>query len=265
MDARRGLAVVLLLTGCASAPEAVAPAPKASPQERAPAAEAAPQKALPVTPSQEVPPSRDDSVVVVDPGEEEAPVGLVEASRAEKERRAKAAPSKIVINDKNLPQYAKKGQITVADPKEKEKKAKQAAAAQAAAAGPVRDEPYWRSRGREIRVRWSEAAEEIKELEKSAAGLRQRFYAEDDPYARDSQIKPEWDRSLDRLRKAREEAETAKKELAAFLDEGRVAGALPGWLREGIEFEPEEEKPKEEFPPHESIEPPILGDDGGGR
>jgi hypothetical protein len=265
MDARRGIAALLLLAGCVSAPEPVAPAPKAVPQEEAaaPAPEAAPQKALPATPSQEISPARDDSVIVVDPGEE-APVGLVEASRAEKERRAKAAPSKIVINDKNLPQYAKKGQLTVADPKEKEKKAQQTAAA-AAAADLMRDESYWRNRGLEIRMRWREAAEEIKELEQRAAGLRQQFYAQDDPYVRDGQIKPEWDRSLDRLQQAQEEAETAKKELAAFLKEGRVAGALPGWLREGIEHEPEEEKPKEEFPPHEAIEPPILDYDGGGR
>jgi len=36
-----------------------------------------------------------------------------------------------------------------------------------------------------------------------SAGWRRRFYAENDPYARDSQIKPEWDRVLDRLGKAR--------------------------------------------------------------
>ena len=29
------------------------------------------------------------------------------------------------------------------------------------------------------------------------------------------------------------------EEVAAFLEEGRRAGALPGWLREGIELEPE--------------------------
>jgi hypothetical protein len=50
----------------------------------------------------------------------------------------------------------------------------------------------------------------------------------------------------------------AQKELADFLEEGRVAGALPGWLREGLDEEPEPPKKKEEKPPAEAIDTPIL-------
>ena len=35
------------------------------------------------------------------------------------------------------------------------------------------------------------------------------------------------------------EVEARQEELAQFLEEGREAGALPGWLREGIDLEPE--------------------------
>lgn len=202
------------------------------------------------------------NVVVVDAGEEEGgPQTLVEAARAERERRATSAPPSVVINDKNLQAYAKKGQITVVDPsKAKGKEASPAApAAPAAAPGePVRDEQYWRNRGLEIRQRWRQADDDTKELEQKAASLRQKFYAEDDPYVRNNRIKPEWDRTLDQLRQARVEIETSKQELTEFMEEGRVAGVYPGWLNEGFDLEPEEEEPREETPPAESIEPPVM-------
>ncbi|HSF38857.1 MAG TPA: hypothetical protein VLT87_03630 [Thermoanaerobaculia bacterium] len=201
--------------------------------------------------------------MVVDAGDEEdGPQTLVEAARAERERRAGSTPTSVVINDKNLQEYARKGQLTVVDPS-KVKKGKETAVAAPAAppalpGEPVRDEPYWRNRGLEIRQRWRQAADDSKELEEKAASLRQRFYAEDDPYVRNNRIKPEWDRTLDQLRQARVEIETSKQELTEFLEEGRVAGVYPGWLREGFDLEPEEEEPREETRPAESIEPPIM-------
>ena len=42
----------------------------------------------------------------------------------------------------------------------------------------------------------------------------------------------------------RNEVIATRKELDDFLEEGRRAGALPGWLREGGELEPVPEKPK---------------------
>ena len=115
-----------------------------------------------------------------------------------------------------------------------------------------------RSRCTSTRTRWKKAAEEVKELEQSAAGWRRRFYAENDPYARDSQVKPEWDRVLDRLGKARADVDAAKKELGDFQEEGRRAGALPGWLREGSELEPAPEKKSKEPGTLEPKEPSIY-------
>jgi hypothetical protein len=269
-----------LAAGCAGSPEPVTrtsksepPAPASSPAPQSPAAQEASKR----VPPQEIPvegskgPKKDDpNVVVVDPGEGEGgPVTLAEAARAERERRAKAGPPVAVITNKNLPEYARKGQITVSDSKEK-KGAEAGAAAQPETAEAVRDEQYWRNRALDIRRRWREVADEVQELEKSAASLRQRFYGEDDPYVRDAQIKPEWDRVLDRLRQARVEVETTRRELGEFLEEGRVAGVMDGWLREGIDLEPEEEeKPAKAAPPAQSIEPPVTdeppGDDKGGK
>ncbi|MDP9119970.1 MAG: hypothetical protein M3O15_01140 [Acidobacteriota bacterium] len=195
-------------------------------------------------------------MTVVDAGssDEAAGPGLVEAARAEKARRSTAPHSKMVINNKNLHHYAK-GQVTVAAPK---KKPSPGVVAVAGAADPKHDETYWRQRGLEIRLRWRKATEQVRELEQSAADLRRRFYSQDDPYVRDGQIKPEWDRTLDRLREAQVEVDLAQRELTTFMEEGRREGAFPGWLREGAEQEP---KPTgKPVGAAQAIEPPVKSD-----
>jgi hypothetical protein len=168
---------------------------------------------------------------------------LVEAAKAERERRAHATEPVAVITDKTLP-HLPKGQLTFAEPSKK----KAGAVTAGGESTDLHGEQYWRGRALEIRTRWKKTADEVKELEQSAAGWRRRFYAENDPYARDSQIKPEWDRVLDRLGKARSEVESVQKELTDFLEEGRRAGALPGWLREGAELEPAVDEKKDKGP-----------------
>jgi hypothetical protein len=205
---------------------------------------------------------------VVDPGVEDgnSPKTLVEAARAERERRAQVGtPAAIVITDKNIHQYAAKGQITVATPKEKKKGAVAPPVAADSTEQPLHDEKYWRSHVLDIRLRWRAAADEIKKLEQQSTELRQRFYSENDPFVRDNRVKPEWDRVTDRLQKARIEAESSSQELAAFLEEGRRANALPGWLREGEDQEPPPVpvKKKNMLPPPQAIDPPVLNDNGG--
>lgn len=256
---------VLLALGCRGAtPQPVTRADQ--PKEEATKAPAAtPPASSPQAPEPSVPaaaPARqgDAAPVVVDAGAESAatPQTLFEASREEKERRAKAGKPIAVITDKTLPKYASKGQITVADPK----KAKTTAKAPAAPAPAVKDEQYWRGRARELREHWKDAAEEVKDLEQKSTALRQKFYSETDTFLRDTQIKPDWDRVLDRLRQARLDVEAAKQDLAQLLEEGRVAGALPAWLDEGIEEEPADEAAKKkEVPAVQSIEPPVITDD----
>jgi hypothetical protein len=207
---------------------------------------------------------RDDAPVVVDPGvdDDHLPKTLVESARVERERRSQAGQSKIVINDKTLPKYASKGQITIADPKEKKTAA--APASETLKTGEpvrdVRDEQYWRGRVLDIRERWRQASDDVKELEQKSTELRQKFYLESDIFTRDNQIKPEWDRVIDKLRQARLDSEAAQKELAEFLEEGRAAGVVPGWLREGEDDEPQEapRKQRDVAPPAQSIEPPVI-------
>lgn len=120
-------------------------------------------------------------------------------------------------------------------------------------------EEYWRARVRSLRELWGTAVERQDELKEEIAGLRQQFYAADDPYYRDSQIKPKWDRALSGLAKAEWDETSSQEALARALEEGRRAGALPGWLREGIELEP---KPRETTTknPAEPGEPQTIND-----
>ena len=197
------------------------------------------------------------SLVVVDTNDFDpnSQLSLADAAKAEKERKAEAAPPRIVINNKTIHRYAKGGQLTVAEPKKKAGAAQQPAKSASPNAGPPQDEAYWRGRVHGLRERWRKAADRTRELEQEVSEWRRRFYAQDDPYVRDGQIKPAWDRSLDQLRENRAAAIAAKKELADALEEGRAAGALPGWLRDGIDLEPKEEKPVE---PTQPVETPIY-------
>ncbi len=210
------LAGSLLLTvaGCRGTPPTPPPVARAEPTPPTPppptvATTPSPQPFASPAPASPPPrdPNRDDAPVVVDPGVDDSnvPKTLAEAARAERERRAEGTPATIVVNDNNLHQLAAKGQITVADPKDREKKKGRIVATASAAADPagkpLRDEQYWRSRALEIRVRWRAASDEIKKLEQQSTELRQRFYSENDSFVRDNRIKPEWDRVTDRLQK----------------------------------------------------------------
>ena len=187
----------------------------------------------------EVEPSDDETLVVIDTGAKDLtqrPETLAEAARAERERRDLAAPTDIVITDKTLAEFAT-GDLTVVE------------TSNSTAAGDTSElsefeeemakkEAYWRETARQIRQEWRDAFDSIEELEGKVFELRQQFYREDDGFYRDAEIKPAWDRSIDQLEEARLEVEAKQLELEEFLEAGREAGALPGWLREGIELEP---------------------------
>lgn len=259
------LLCVALAAACASAPppKAASKAKRAEPSksqnaQKATPPAANPEKAVP-PPVDLAPPSRSEEITtqdkpkevdVVDPGGDRAPRTLVEAARAEKERRAKSGPPVAVITDKNISQH--QGQITVAEPR------KTVQPVDSAALEMLKNEEYWRKRAVDIRTRLRKAADAVEELEASAAGWRRRFYAEEDPSRRDGRIKPEWDRVLAELEENRQEVETTRQELDEFLDEGRRAGALPGWLREGAEMEPEMEKPESSPGTVDPAEPQIY-------
>lgn len=241
------------LAGCAAkVPDAVALPPVSVAQVEAPPSKT--QGEEPV--ANPTPPT----VVVIDSGSAGAapgPKNLAQAAREERERRAQAGKPVAVIDNRNLAEFSKGQKLTVAEGVgSAESEATPSRASADAAAKAVKDEAYWRDRGLAIRKQWRESTDRIVELEGKAEELRRRFYAADDPYVRDSQIKPEWDHTLDELDATRRAAERSELELERFLNEGREAGAFPGWLREGADLEPQRTVTK--APDAEPAEPVVV-------
>jgi hypothetical protein len=240
-------ALVVGLAACTAHQEPQSLPPQAVTQQ---APDPPPPSELPVaTPT----PPEDKKTIVIDAGGEQATgqVSIVEAARAERARRQTAAPPIAVINDKNLAAHATGSLSTGSAPAGP-------SAASAALAANDEQELLWRGRARAARLRWRDAETEIKAREAESAELRQRFYAEDDPFRRDEQIKPAWDFALERLADAKRESGNAQVDLDRLMDEGRLAGALPGWLREGMELEPS--PPPAVATELEPGEPQIVGE-----
>ena len=254
-------AAVFLAAGCGGGPRPPAtPPPQTatagdSVATEAPAPEPAPPPASPGPPVAEVRPRVPEVVIEPTEPEPDDEPTLAEAARRERERRRQAGTPMVVINDANLQDHAV-GQLTFLEDEVPEGEGQVEAAAGDAVGEEGPDEQYWRDRVRGIRQRWADAAAQVPTLEERVAELRRRFYEADDAYYRDTRIKPAWDRAIDQIAQSRAEAEAHRAELERALAEGRQAGALPGWLRDGIELEPE---PVEAAgPTHEPGEPEIV-------
>ncbi len=197
----------------------------------------------------------------VDEEPEAAPPTLFEAAEAERQRRAQSAPSRVVITDANLGEYGAEGQLSEfsSELSTDEGAGTDARIPSAEEADP---EAYWRQRVRDARLAWRAAADRISELEGRVAELRYEFYSEDDAYHRDAVTKPAWDRAAIDLEQARLRVEEVRLQLDRVLEEGYAAAALPGWLREGIEFEPEDTADRKrtsgDLETATAIEPPIA-------
>lgn len=215
--------------------------------------------------------SRSTVKVIDDGGSTEGPDSLAEASRLAKSQKGTRGPSVVEITDENLHEYAEKGEIIVLEsapaapnPQEAVVEPEDGILAQEPT-GP-RDEQYWRGRALELRMGWRRTVDRIKELELEAAALRQQFYAEDDPYIRDGQLKPAWDRVLDRTLQLQQRADQYERELEVFIEDGRRAQAHQGWLNQGWELEPTTEEitwkkagatagDTDQLPNHDAIDP----------
>lgn len=241
--------VCLVPVGCGDkkAPETVPPT-QVVPQMEPPAATPPP---LP-PPIRQLKPTAggQSSVRVIDPGGTDKPQTLIEASRLAKERKRRQGPQTAVaeINDENLAEYAEGGEVIVlesepaAPPIGEQLKTLEQSSSDSPpsgdADGDIRDEEFWRTRALELRMGWRRALDDLGRLELESAALRQQFYAEEDPYIRDSQIKPAWDRVLDRMDSLRVQSSRYESELESFLEDGRRSGAPQGWLNQGWELEP---------------------------
>ncbi len=271
-----GAALSLLLTACSSNKAEPETLPSQTVTQVGPTLE--PPPAVPLPPMREVPVTRREKVKVIEQGGSEGKeMTLAEASRKAKQSRATQKPASIRIDDENLGEYAQGGSVIIL---ESAPAAELSPEAQAVAAGTTgieeglrsaeklgdpetplaaRGEDYWRNRALDLRRRWRRTVDQIDELELESAALRQQFYGEEDTYVRDTQIKPSWDRTLDKLTALRIDAGRYEEELDGFIVQGREAGALPGWLREGWELEPtaEERDKIQKIGLHKVVEPDV--------
>ncbi len=246
-----GALVALALSGPGCSPR---PEPKAMPPQAVTSTTLEPPPPSEEPVAAPVPPRNDP--VVIESGEQEVEPTTSEAVVEAARRRARAPANGAAAGDcarQQEPLEVLQGQLTVRVSRSwREVGGGRGAGPRGRARGVLA------ARSLETRQRWREASDAIPRLEGEAAELRTRFYATDDPYVRDGQIKPEWDRALDELAQAKRDVKTAEAEVAEVLEEGRQAGALPGWLREGIELEPEPPKPPK--PANEPGEPVIIRD-----
>ena len=183
---------------------------------------------------------------------------LADAARKTREARPGEGETIAVITDETLPDYAT-GELSIVTESETAWQPDDGSGTAFDGEGEEEmGEDYWRTRVKDARIRWRDLLEETEYLEGRVGELRQRFYAEDDGFYRDSQIKPAWDRALDRLAEIESGVVEAQADLAVIIQEGRLSGALPGWLREGIEFEPPPDDPERGLSIHEVMEPEII-------
>lgn len=271
---------VALAAGCSSREKEPKTLPSQTVSQTSPELEEPPPLPPPIAAPEE--PERPPLVKVIDAGRHNQPQTLAEASRMAREQKGTTPPPIAEINDDNLSQYAEGGNVTVSTsgpaapapeapplagpPPLPAPSAVPTSPAGASAERPApsgaRDETYWRNGALQLRTAWRQALDEIAELELESAALRQRFYLQDDPYIRDTQVKPLWDRVLDRLAQQRKDAGRYEQELNVFIDDGRRSGALPGWLSEGWELEPGEEERKkyQDVEILKSSRVPIVGE-----
>jgi len=96
----------------------------------------------------------------------------------------------------------------------------------------ARKKADWQDRYFSARAEAGRLEEEEASLRQEVARLEREFYARDDPYQRDSVVKPAWDRALARLREVQEALPAARRAPEEIADAARRDGALPGWFRE---------------------------------
>lgn len=211
----------------------------------------------------------DGAVVILSGGkrrESDEPATLVEAAAAAQAQRAASGPPVATITDANRNERAARGELTfVSAPAAGTAPDPSPGEEETAPAAKPDGEAYWRTTVRDARVRWRDATQRVDELGARAAELRHAFYAADDPFYRDGVIKADWDTALSDLTTAKAEVAAARADLRRLLNAGRRAGALPGWLREGLELEPDPPRERDAEPSTvEPVEPPMV-EEGGQR
>jgi hypothetical protein len=103
-------------------------------------------------------------------------------------------------------------------------------------------ELFWRQSVSELRSALRQTVEDLKRIELESTLLRQQFYSESDPFVRDSEVKPRWDRALDQLSALRKKAKQDRDALSSLLSEAKKAGISSEWLGDSANIDLTEEE-----------------------
>lgn len=235
------LLVALCLANCSSSPKASAQVEPAGPTPVLPAAL---PNLPPPPPIREVSPSVPVAVKVLSDGKEgNTQPSLIEASRMAKAKKREVGEARpvIEITDDNLRDYSNGGQVFVLESGESsnsnavDQVAPTSADASEKAVGTENadQELFWRQSVSELRTGLRRTVDDLKRIDLESTLLRQQFYSETDPFVRDSEIKPRWDRALDQLSALRKKAKEDRSALAAMLTEAKKSGIAAEWLEDG--------------------------------
>lgn len=172
---------------------------------------------------------------------------VVRAARDARHPESKPAQEKssLTIDNRSLVTNPNKGRISSSKTTPAKEKPSTAATPAPAGTSPApnaakqeestpdqNSEAQWRAAAGALRKRVGDARAKVSELEASVKKLETDFYAWDDGQYRDRVIKPAWDRTRSQLEDTRQELAAAEKDLADLPEKARVAGAMPGWVRE---------------------------------
>lgn len=170
--------------------------------------------------------------------------GYADVVHAAHETRDGAAPTDgtVTINNKSLVKNTSKGKVSsskAVPPAGKPNPTPMPTTEVSPAPAPAADtastgggEAQWKATAAKARKRVADDKAHVAELEAATKKLENDFYAWDDGQYRDRVIKPAWDHAKSELTDAKNELADAEKDLADLPEKARVAGAMPGWIRE---------------------------------
>ncbi len=142
----------------------------------------------------------------------------------------------LVITNKNLQGYAKKGSLTYSSRSGSGTiLAHEDGVAGKDSSGDKRSDEekrtYWQGKYKDQKNKIADMQRRIKELDKEIPGLWTQFYSWDDPAYRDGVIKPKLDRALQERKELGKKLPEEQNKLDEILEQARRDGALPGWFR----------------------------------
>lgn len=100
-----------------------------------------------------------------------------------------------------------------------------------AGASEAASQRLWQQRYQRARGYLRHLEDEESRLSREVERLKAEFYALDDPFRRDGEIKPAWDKALAKLTDTRARLAESRALPDEVLQAGLKAGALPGWFR----------------------------------